>query len=196
MSQASPATLRNVDAWLLGATLALLALGLVMVASSSITSAERATGQPFYFLLRQAAYLGVGLLCALAVWRIRLVYWEKYGAPLLLFGLLLLVLVLVPGVGHAVNGSMRWLPFGPVNLQPSEFAKLLVVIYLAGYLVRHGADVRNSLQGFFRPMALFVDDGCAAAGRTRFRRGPGHTRHRPRHAVSCRCTPVAVWRTA
>ncbi len=156
MSQASPATLRSVDAWLLGATLALLALGLVMVASSSITSAERATGQPFYFLLRQSAYLGVGLLCALGVWRIRLVYWEKHGAPLLLFGLLLLVLVLVPGVGHAVNGSMRWLPFGPVNLQPSEFAKLLVVIYLAGYLVRHGADVRNSLQGFFRPMALFV----------------------------------------
>lgn len=156
MNQASPATLRSVDVWLLGATLILLGLGLVMVASSSITSAERATGQPFYFLFRQAAYLGVGLVCALVVARIRLVYWEKHGGLLLLFGLLLLALVLVPGVGLSVNGSMRWLPFGPVNLQPSEFAKLLVVIYLAGYLVRHGADVRNSLQGFFRPMVLFV----------------------------------------
>ena len=156
MSQASPATLRSVDIWLLGATLILLGLGLVMVASSSITSAERATGQPFYFLLRQAAYLGVGLVCALIVGRIRLVYWEKHGSLLLLFGLLLLALVLVPGVGHTVNGSMRWLPLGPVNLQPSEFAKLVVVIYLAGYLVRHGANVRDSLQGFFRPMVLFV----------------------------------------
>ena len=98
---ASPA--RPMDMWLLGAALALLALGVVMVASSSITSAERATGQPFYFLLRQSAFIGVGLVCAWLVWHIRLVYWEKYGAPLLVVGMLLLLLVIMPGIAAACN---------------------------------------------------------------------------------------------
>lgn len=151
---AAPA--RPMDLWLLGAAFALLALGVVMVASSSITSAERATGQPFYFLLRQSAFIGVGLVCAWVVWHIRLVYWEKFGAPLLVMGLVLLLLVIVPGIGRAVNGSTRWLALGPVNLQPSEFVKLLVVIYLSGYLVRRGAEVQNSLRGFLKPMGIFV----------------------------------------
>ncbi len=151
---AAPA--RPMDMWLLSAALALLAIGVVMVASSSITSAERATGQPFYFLLRQSAFIGVGLVCAWLVWHIRLVYWEKYGAPLLVVGMLLLLLVIMPGIGHTVNGSTRWLVLGPVNLQPSEFVKLLVVIYLSGYLVRRGAEVQNSLRGFLKPMTVFV----------------------------------------
>lgn len=148
------------DYRLAGAALILLGLGLVMVGSASITIAERQLGQPFYYLLRQCAYVGLGLLLALAVLRTRLVYWEKSGTLLLAFGMLLLVLVITPGIGKEVNGSTRWLALGPVNLQPSELAKLFVVVYLAGYLVRRGEEVRSSAHGFLLPMGLVMLAGA------------------------------------
>ncbi|MFP5345152.1 MAG: FtsW/RodA/SpoVE family cell cycle protein, partial [Gammaproteobacteria bacterium] len=138
------------DYWLIGAPILLLGLGLVMVASASIASAERGLGQPLYYLLRQSVHLAAALLLAWGVLRIRLVYWEKAGPALLLLGFLLLILVLLPGVGKEVNGSMRWLGLGPLNLQPSEFAKLFMVVYLAGYLVRRGAEVCGSARGFLK----------------------------------------------
>ena len=144
------------DYWLAGAALVLLGLGLVMVSSTSITIGDRQLGQPFYYLIRQTFYVGAGLLAALAVLRIRLVYWEKAGTALLLLGALLLVLVLIPGVGKHVNGSVRWLALGPVNLQVSELVKLFVVVYLAGYLVRRGAEVCTSAHAFLIPMTLLV----------------------------------------
>jgi len=72
----------------------------------------------------------------------------------LIFSLFLLVLVLVPGIGKTVNGSTRWLPLGFINLQVSELVKLFLVIYVAGYLVRHGDAVRRSLWGFLKPMMM------------------------------------------
>ncbi|MEO6696422.1 MAG: putative lipid II flippase FtsW [Gammaproteobacteria bacterium] len=144
------------DYMLLGVTILLLGLGLVMVTSTTITAADRQLAQPFYYLLRQTAYLGMGLVAALIISSIRLVYWERLGPLLLVAGLLLLVLVLIPGIGKAVNGSHRWLALGPVKFQPSELVKLMAVIYLAGYLVRHGEQVRNSISGFIRPMGVIV----------------------------------------
>ena len=140
------------DPWLLGTVLILLALGLVMVASASISIAERQTGQPFYYLWRQGAFVAVGLLAGALVLRARLVYWERLGPVLLLFGLVLLGAVLV--LGREINGSTRWLGLGLFNLQPSELMKLFMVVYLAGYLVRHGEEVRNSVKGFLKPMLL------------------------------------------
>jgi len=155
MAQAIPQTdLPTPDYWLPGAALVLLALGWVMVGSSSITIAERELGQPFYYLLRQAIYIGVGLVLALAVLRTRLIYWEKAGAALLALGVGLLILVLIPGIGRQVNGSLRWLAFGPFNVQPSELVKLCVVVYMSGYLVRRGQDVNDSAHGFLRPMGI------------------------------------------
>lgn len=155
MAQAIPQTdLPAPDYWLPGAALVLLALGWVMVGSSSITIAERELGQPFYYLLRQAAYIGVGLVLALAVLRTRLSYWEKAGAALLALGVGLLILVLIPGIGRQVNGSLRWLAFGPFNVQPSELVKLCVVVYMSGYLVRRGQDVNDSAHGFLRPVGI------------------------------------------
>ncbi|MEO5573526.1 MAG: putative lipid II flippase FtsW [Gammaproteobacteria bacterium] len=144
------------DYWLPTAVIALLALGLVMVCSASITIAERELNQPFYYLLRQLAYVGAGLLLAYAVLRTRLVVWEKSAPLLLLFGILLLTLVIMPGIGRQVNGSMRWLGLGFANLQPSELIKLLVIIYMAGYLVRQGEAVRSSLHGFLKPLGILV----------------------------------------
>jgi len=125
-----------------------------MVASSSISVAERNFANPFYYLQRQLVFVAIGLFAALLVFRIRLVQWEKSGMSLLLFALFLLVLVLIPGIGKTVNGSTRWLPLGVFNLQVSELVKMFLLVYVAGYLVRHGDAVRSSLQGFLKPMLM------------------------------------------
>ncbi len=132
----------------------LLTIGVIMVASSSISVADRNFSNPFYYLNRQLVFVVMGVFAALCVFKIRLVQWEKSGVALLLFALFLLVLVLIPGVGKTVNGSTRWLPLGLINLQVSELVKLFLVIYVAGYLVRHGDAVRNSLLGFLKPMIM------------------------------------------
>lgn len=144
------------DAPLAGAALALLGLGLVMVASASVSMAERALGEPFYYFAKQVVFVGVGLAGAWAAMRIPLAAWQRASVPLLVVGLALLALVLVPGVGREVNGSTRWLRLGAVNLQASEPMKLFLVVYLAAYLVRRGEDVRRGLGGFLKPLLLLV----------------------------------------
>jgi cell division protein FtsW len=134
--------------------ISLLTIGIIMVASSSISVADRNFSNPFYYLERQLVFVAIGLLAALSVFRVRLVQWEKSGLSLLVFALFLLVIVLIPGIGKAVNGSTRWLPLGLINLQVSELVKLFLVIYVAGYLVRHGDAVRRSLLGFLKPMVM------------------------------------------
>ncbi|MDT8382952.1 MAG: putative lipid II flippase FtsW [Gammaproteobacteria bacterium] len=140
------------DILLLGSALLLLAVGVVMVASASVSIAERQMNDPLYYLWRQASFVSVGLIAAYSVLRVRLVYWERLGPYFLLLGLSLLVVVLL--IGREINGSTRWLALGPVNFQPSELVKLFVVVYLAGYLVRRGDEVRQSIKGFLKPMAL------------------------------------------
>jgi len=142
------------DTWLLLPALLLLVLGLVMVASASITIAEKQHAEPFYFFWRQLAYVLAGLLFGFAVLRMRIDRWEKLGPALLVLGVFLLVLVLV--LGREVNGSLRWISFGVVNVQPSELMKLFAVIFLSGYLVRRNEEVRSSMKGFFKPMMLFA----------------------------------------
>jgi cell division protein FtsW len=144
------------DHTLLVAVVVLLALGLVMVGSASTSIAERQTGHAFYFLWRQLAYIGVGLGLAGAVLFVPLRIWEKLGLGLILTSVLLLVLVFIPGLGREVNGSLRWIHLGPVNLQVSEFVKLFMILYLAGYLVRHTEAVQASAAGFLRPLVLFL----------------------------------------
>ena len=142
------------DSWLISVALCLICLGLVMVASSSIAISERHYSDPLYYFWRQllAATLGLGM--AAAVVKIPLHIWERASVPLLLLGIFLLALVLVPGVGREVNGSVRWINIGGINLQSSEPAKLFILTYLAGYLVRHGEKLKTSFAGFIRPIAL------------------------------------------
>ncbi len=140
------------DAGLLAAAIMLLALGLVMVASASVSIAERQMDDPLFYLWRQSAFVVLGLLVGFAVLNVRLVYWERLGPWFLLLGMSLLVAVLL--LGREINGSVRWLSLGPVNFQPSEMMKLFIVIYLAGYLVRRGDEVRESVKGFLKPMLL------------------------------------------
>ena len=142
----------HLDVWLLGITLLLVALGLVMVMSASVSIADRQMGDSFYYFWRQSAFVTVGLLFGYSILQVRLVYWERLGPYFLLIGFVLLIAVLI--VGREVNGSVRWLAMGPFNLQPSELIKLFMVVYMAGYLVRRGDEVRNSINGFLKPMAL------------------------------------------
>ncbi|CAM4416501.1 MAG: putative peptidoglycan glycosyltransferase FtsW [Legionellaceae bacterium] len=142
------------DRYLLFAALALITLGLLMVYSTSIVISEKTFGHPFYFVIRQSIYLILSFILAGILLRIPLKLWEKMGTNLLFISIFLLVLVLVPGIGKQVNGSMRWIGFGPIGFQVSEFAKLSVVVFMAGYLVRREEEVRTQLSGFIKPMIL------------------------------------------
>jgi cell division protein FtsW len=111
---------------------------------------------PFYFLNRHLIALFLGVISAVVVFSIPVKYWEKSGGILFLLGLVLLLLVLIPGLGREANGATRWIPLGSFNLQSSEFMKLFMVVYLAGYLVRRQEEVASSVWGFMKPMLLLL----------------------------------------
>ena len=135
------------DPWLAGALVLLLAIGVIMVYSASVSFAHKTTGSSTYFLQRHLLHLTVALIAMTLIMRIRLSVWERSGPLLLLLGLGLLVAVLLPGIGTSVNGSMRWIRLGPLNAQPSEFIKLFMLLYVAGYLVRKEEDLSRFTQG-------------------------------------------------
>lgn len=153
-SRRVPALLANLDWPLLGVIIAIASLGLVMVASASVAIADRDLGQPFFYLRRQGGYLLLAVLLAVPLLRIRMIQWQRLSIALLAAGVALLALVLVPGIGHSVNGSVRWLPLVFFNLQVSELARLCIFVYLAGYLVRRGEAVRTTLRGLLVPFGI------------------------------------------
>jgi len=142
----------RIDYWLLSAASILLLLGLVMVASASMSIAEKNTGDVFYYVWRQSLYVVLGVLAAWYVLQAKIAYWEKCNPLLLFVGVVLLIVVIA--VGREINGSVRWLSFGIFNMQPSELVKLFMVMYMAGYLVRHGEEVRTTFKGFFKPVIV------------------------------------------
>ena len=144
----------KIDVPLLVSALILLGIGLVMVASSSISIAERQTSEPLYYFWRQLTYSIIGIIAAVVIFKIPLNFLQKIGPVLIVISMFLLMMVLIPGLGKEVNGSVRWLNLGIISLQVSEFVKLATVIYLAGYLVRHHEEVRSNLSGFLRPLVL------------------------------------------
>ena len=148
--------LRPYDTWLMTVILILIGLGLVMVASSSIAIADRQFHEPLHYFWRQSFSAVIGLSLIAASLKVPLSVWEYLSVPLLVLGLLLLVLVLIPGVGREVNGSTRWITFGSFSLQASEPVKICVIAYLAGYMVRHGEHVRNNFAGFIRPICVLT----------------------------------------
>ncbi|MBI5659498.1 MAG: putative lipid II flippase FtsW [Nitrosomonadales bacterium] len=151
---ASRRTLPEYDETLVWVVLALLAIGLVMVYSASIATAEgsKFTGfRPSYYLMRHSLFVCIGIAAGVAAFRIPVQTWQKLAPYLFLLGVVLLALVLVPGIGRAVNGSRRWLSLFVFNMQPSELMKLFAVLYAADYTVRKGA-VKHTFRKAFLPM--------------------------------------------
>ncbi len=150
--------LAEYDQTLMWMTLLMLGLGVVMVYSASIAIAEasRASGyQASYYLVRHALFVGAGVMAALVAFQVPLRVWQQAAPWLFLVGAVLLALVLVPGIGREVNGSKRWLSLYFVNLQPSEFMKLFVVLYAADYTVRKAVHM-DSLRRGFLPMLMVM----------------------------------------
>jgi cell division protein FtsW len=154
---------REYDEALLWIGIALLGIGLVMVYSSSIAIAEGGrygVSQPAYFLVRQLLFVAIGTLAGIIAFQVPMRLWQQAAPYLFLFGAVLLVLVLIPGIGREVNGSRRWLPLIVVNLQPSELTKLFVVLYAADYTVRKAAWMHSFKRGFLPMFAVML---CAGA---------------------------------
>ena len=144
------------DSVLIGVIIFLILLGLTMVASSSSTIAEKNFQNPMFFFWRQVISVCIGMSLAFLVLKVPMIYWEKASVPMLLFGLFLLVLVLIPGIGREVNGSLRWIYFGSFAIQASEPIKLFIIAYVAGYMVRHEQQIRTSFSGFVRPIIVLT----------------------------------------
>ena len=150
----------NVDPWLLTAATGLLIFGTIMVSSASISLAAGSLGAPHYFLSRHLVALAIGGAGALAVVRIPCEVWYRLSGLFLLAAFALLASVFIPGLGHTVNGSTRWLDLGPLSLQPSDPARLCLMVYLCSYVVRHHERVRTTNWGFIVPLVI-VALACA-----------------------------------
>lgn len=143
----------SVDWWLLLSTLCLAGLGVVMVGSASIHLGG-ARGANYGYLEKHLLALMLGMVGAWLAFQIPLRWLEKDSTPLYFLGLFLLALVLLPGVGKTVNGATRWIALGGFNLQTSEFMKLFMIFYMAGYLVRRKVEVAYTIWGVLKPVLL------------------------------------------
>lgn len=154
MSVAHMPNTRGLDPVLTLAGLSLMVVGLVAIASASIEYSEFNFGNPWHHTLRHSIYLAAAGFAAAVAYRVPIDVWQRTSPLWLLLALALLMLVLIPGIGRNVNGSQRWLPVGPMTVQPSEFAKFALVLYVAGFLVRHQAAVRSRLEGLLKPVGV------------------------------------------
>ncbi|HEX4867814.1 MAG TPA: putative lipid II flippase FtsW [Acidimicrobiales bacterium] len=123
-------------------------LGLVMVLSASSVSSLDTYGSSWYVVMRQAMWMAIGVAGCIAVMRVDYHRWRRLALPALGLSGILLALVLVPGIGTSANGATRWIGYGPLTLQPSELAKLTVLVFVADLLARRAAwmsDARVTL---------------------------------------------------
>lgn len=151
-------TLRNpisIDLMFLFIVMFLIMLGLIILSSASSSISENISGSPFYYLNRQIVAVIIGLISGLFCFFLPMHFWKQLGPFLLIVGITLLILVLVPGIGSEVNGSTRWIRIaGIINVQVSDPARLCIMIYVAGYLVRRNKQLREGFVGFLRPMIV------------------------------------------
>lgn len=156
-SRSSFATISSIDYSVIAVILALLILGLIMVYSASISLGDSPKYQTSegYFAVRHAIYIVIGLMAAFFVFKVPLSRWYLLSYPLGLFGILLLISVFVPGLGHEVNGSTRWIGFGPINLQVSEVVKFVSVLVISHFVVTRQAYMHSYTRGLI-PVMLYI----------------------------------------
>ena len=144
----------KIDLILLSTGFILLMIGMVMVSSASIAIADDQHGDPFFFLKKQFLAALIGCCAAFIGMFIPIRTWKNLSLPLLLLGITLLIIIFIPDIGRTVNGSTRWISVAGINFQVSEPARLCLLIYVAGYLVRRNRQLRESISGFIPPIII------------------------------------------
>src|SRR3990172_8514213 len=153
------APIAEYDAGDLWSALILLALGLVMVYSASIATAEASRftrGNPGYFVARHALFLVLALVAGMMAFQVPMRIWQQLSPWLFALGVALLVMVLIPALGREVNGGRRWLSLGMGTVQPSEFIKLFAVLYASDYTVRKLALMHSFKRGLLPMLAVML----------------------------------------
>ncbi len=142
------------DNILIFTVMSLAGLGLIMIYSASAMTAHQKYGDPFYFLKRQALWMLISVIAMFLVSRMDLDLLKRLHFPLIVLSGVLLMLVLIPGVGTEINNSRRWFRLGPVSFQPSEMAKVSVIIYISAYLMKKGEKIKDFFNGFIPPLLV------------------------------------------
>ncbi|HET6564306.1 MAG TPA: putative lipid II flippase FtsW [Xanthomonadales bacterium] len=150
----------DLDSWILIPAILLISIGVVMVGSASIAIAEGQNSPVYYYLLRHCIYVCMGLMLASSFRLVTIDFLERISRPMMLLSALALLLVFIPGIGHEVNGSKRWIRLGFVNFQVVEAVKVMVIIYVAGYLARKADKVSSRFFDTLKPLIF----GGALAG--------------------------------
>lgn len=144
----------GVDTWLAVSFLALITIGAIMVASSSIAVAESVVGDAFYYFKRHILFIVLGATFGVMIMNISSEWMNRLSRPALILGILALVLVLIPGIGVEVNGARRWINLGISRFQVVEAIKLALIMSLAAYVVKHKKGIQNSMLGVLRPLII------------------------------------------
>ena len=151
-----PLLMANYDFWLVCSLFLIISIGLIMVASATISYADKYFSDPLHYFWNQGQSIILGLLLIVCFLKIPTLYLQKMSRLLLIVAIALLIFTLIPGIGKEVNGSMRWIQLGPKSFQAAELVKFFIVTYLAGYLVHHNESVRNNLIGFIKPVFILA----------------------------------------
>ena len=145
---------QRIDWPLLCLWLALMSIGLIMVASASVSFAALTYNDAWYFAKRHAIYMVLGIALAIFVAGVPMSVWQRYSGPFLLLTFFLLVVVLIPGIGKKVNGSQRWFSLGVISIQVSEIAKFCAVVFFASFFARRYQELHFGWQGFLKPLLV------------------------------------------
>ena len=151
-----PILIAGYDFWLVSSLVLIISIGLIMVATASISAADKDFGDPLYYFWNQGQSIILGLFLILFFLKMPILYLQTLSRVLLIVAIALLVLTLIPGLGKEVNGSMRWIQLGTKSVQAAELVKFFIITYLAGYLVHHRESVQTELAGFLKPVFILA----------------------------------------
>ena len=151
-----PIDFSKVDFFLLSIFFLVSIFGLMILASASVQFSDSISAYPFSMLIKQSFHFIAGCLLLFLISITPLSFWERFDKWLLFFGMLLLLLVFMPGIGVEVNGANRWIRVGGIGLQHSEVMKFISIVYVSAYSVRRITDLQTHWFGFFKPAFLIV----------------------------------------
>ena len=144
----------KIDTWILGAAALLVATGLLMVFSTTAVSSQESHGDSAVMLRHHFVHVVIGLFAFLACLAFHPQKLYQLAIPLLLLSFALLLLTLIPGIGHVAGGARRWLVLGPLRLQPGEIAKVAAIVYFASYIERHRTKMHTFFSGVVVPLGV------------------------------------------